>query len=657
MFLPATDTYSQGKRENNDSTRIEIGLVIAILILAAVLRMGWPGLTEFKADEARLTLRALEMVEGGGFPLRGISSSIGFPNFPMSVWLYALPLFVWPHVYSPTLFTGLLSTVAVFGCYWFVRRYWGVRAALIATLMFAVSPWVIHHSRKIWAQDLLPFFVIGWGISATLAFVEKRQKYIILHLLGLAIAIQVHFAAIALAPATLLMLFIFHRRVNWRLALAGMAVAALTTLPFAYYLSGQNVGVVAVLERAPDVRRGWDGQSWRYAWLLTSGQEIHALAGPNEFEAFLATVPDLTLAQGAWGMLALGGLGLLAWRAWQTRRKADRLQQSEAGLIVFIWFLVPVLFFTSPWLPVELHYLLTIYPAPYIAAGVLLTVLVRPWRAVGGATLGITVVAQLWLWARLLLFLSSHATPGGFGIPLAMQLEATSLAKRILVEEGAAEILIADEDPESEEFGVVYAVLLHDIPHRFVDVSYSVVFPAASALVFIESGTRAGSHLYRAAATRSETVPLRPGESSLQVLALPAAAAPVPGYNFESPQILANWASFFGYDAPILHEDGTATWHVYWNTGQPTSLDYHIFNHLVDAGGERVAQADAPVFAARQWLPGDIVISRARLPWPVKASESLTMRTGMYIYPGLESVLVFDAAGNLYTDAVEIPLP
>ena len=90
---------------------------MVVLLITAVLRTSFPGLTEFKADEARLTLLALEMAEGSAFHLRGISSSIGFPNFPMSVWLYTLPLLAWPHVYAATIFTGLLNTLAVLGGY------------------------------------------------------------------------------------------------------------------------------------------------------------------------------------------------------------------------------------------------------------------------------------------------------------------------------------------------------------------------------------------------------------------------------------------------------------------------------------------------------------------------------------------------------------
>ncbi len=187
------------------SRPLEIGLVLFILLLAGLLRMAAPGLTEFKADEARLLALALDMAEGP-FALRGISSSVGFPNFPASVWIYSLPLVIWPHPYGATIFTGFLNTLAVAASYWFVRRYWGVPAALVTISMFAVAPWAVIFSRKIWAQNLLPLFVVGWAISAALALVEERPKFIWLHFLCLALAVQIHLAAIALVPATAVLL-------------------------------------------------------------------------------------------------------------------------------------------------------------------------------------------------------------------------------------------------------------------------------------------------------------------------------------------------------------------------------------------------------------------------------------------------------------------
>jgi hypothetical protein len=43
-------------------------LLIAILLLAVLLRIAWPGITEFKYDEATVARAALGLITGSGPP-------------------------------------------------------------------------------------------------------------------------------------------------------------------------------------------------------------------------------------------------------------------------------------------------------------------------------------------------------------------------------------------------------------------------------------------------------------------------------------------------------------------------------------------------------------------------------------------------------------
>jgi hypothetical protein len=398
---------------------------------------------------------------------------------------------------------------------------------------------------------------------------------------------------------------------------------------------------------------------FRYAWLLGTGQEIHALVGATALDEYLALVPDIAPVQWLWGALILGGLVWLGWRVWQRGDGYDQESAIKAELLVFIWLLAPLFFFAWLRLPVALHYLLPIYPAPYMAVGMLFARLRQRWRRLGWIGLLVSAACQVWLWAGLLSFISSHATPGGFGQPLARQLQAATIATRLLAEENAAEVLIAGagESPAQEEFPAIYATLLRAVPHRFVDIRRSAVFPAAPTIILLASEVGQAGALYETAAIHQERIPLRKGEGAISLLALPATAAPTPEITLESPQILTNWAAFLGYDLPLLQEDATALWQIYWYAGEPALIDYHIFNHLLNAGGKRISQADAAAFPAWQWREGDVVVSRFTLPWPKDTARPLTMRTGMYTFPQLEAVLLFDVAGNPYSDALEMTLP
>lgn len=616
--------------------------------------MGWPGLTEFKADEARLLTMALDLAEGQQFHIRGISSSVGLPNFPMSVWLYALPLVVWKHVYSATLFTGLLNTLAVLGCWWFVRRYWGTTAALAAALMYATSPWAVIFSRKIWAQNLLPLLVMVWAISAALTFVERRPRFIVLHLLSLAIAVQTHISAVALVAATAVFVLFFRRRIDWRLALLGGGLATLTALPFAYYLLSSKVRLDSVGELAQSFEGGTDLKSFRLTGLVSLGRDIHSLAGPDAFQNYLASVPDISIVHWLWAVLILGGLGCLGWRAWRLRES----RTAQVGLLVVVWGLVPPLFFLRHSTPVFSHYFISTLPSQYIAAGVLFAIVAQKLRRVSWTILTLSAAAQVWVWVALLAFIGREATPGGFGTPLTFKLQATRLAHTMLTEESATEILIAGpgESPAVDQFAAVNSVLLRSVPHRYVNINQSAVFPETPVIVLMSHSSSELADHYTKAAKQIGRVSLRTGEESLWTLALPGKAAPAPDYELVSPQTLANGVKLTGYEISTNNGESVA-WQIHWRTGTASAADYHFFNHLIDGHEQRVSQADAAAFSASLWLPGEVVISRFAIPWPADATSPLTMRVGMYTYPDIVNVPVLDIAGLPLSDAVEIALP
>ncbi len=635
------------------TSRAEIAVLLGLLLLAAVARLALPGLTEFKADEGRLLTAALEMSRGH-FALRGISSSVGFPNAPMSVWLYALPLVLWRHPYAATLFTGALGVAAVLGVYWLARRYWGVRAATIAALMLAVSPWAIIFSRKIWAQNLLPAFAAGWAIAAALAFVEGRRAFIIPHLICLAIAVQIHPSALGLVPATLLFLLIFRRRVDWRLFLVGGALSALTAAPFLWYLWGRMQAEGGLPFATGQSAAEISLDSLLLSLQIIAGQGIEALAAPA-----YAGLPGQAIIRLVWLVALLAAAG---WSVYLVARRWND-PAAQMAFICLAWFLGPIVTFLWHRTPVYVHYFIVSLPALYVPAGALLGGLldrVRPRWPVWSVII-LVAALQFAAWAHLMSAISREPGAGGFGIPLAMKVAAADRAREMLAETGAAEVLVAGDgsNPEQEEFPAEFRALLHDVPLRYVDLNAEAFFPASPSVALLEPATAdaptSTRDLFAAAASDSSTVDIN-GALHYTLHALPPSAAPPPGVALPQPALLANFVHLTGYDGPRFESDG-ALWDVHWRTADnPDPADYHLFNHLLDGSGVRISQADAAAFAGAQWRAGDVVISRFWLPLPDEPQLPLTMRVGMYRFPTLESVPLLDEAANPLSDALEIPL-
>jgi 4-amino-4-deoxy-L-arabinose transferase-like glycosyltransferase len=620
--------------------------LLLILGLAAVLRLGWPGLTEFKADEARLLALALDMAELKSFPLRGLGSSVGVPNFPVSVWLFALPLFVSKHPYAATLFVAVLNTAAVYLCYRLTRRYWGEPAALTAALLFAASPWAVIYSRKIWAQDLLPLFVLGYVGSALAAFVDGRRGFLALHIVLLAVVIQIHFSALAFLPLTLLLLVFFWRRARdgWKEIALGAGAALLTGVPFAIWMLGRSgaggLSLIAdVLSRPASVT----ADSLRFTWMVLTGADIHALAGPGAFRAYLDSIPNIDGVRWLWGLLVLGGLALALYR------------RRPAGLILAAWLIVPVVFFVRHSTPVFPHYFIIVLPAGYMLAGVMVQSLVEisarrglNETAAGFAMAGlvtVTALAQAAVWMALLFFVGANDTRGGFGTPLETLLNAAQSAKQAMAARPAPEILVVGEgdDPAIHEFPAVMDVLLRDTSHRFVDGNAAVLLPGGGAVVLMAPGDLRARAWYAGCATAGacrpvsagDSAPRGPGAPEIAIVELPAAVEVEIATPFPEPRLLANGVELLGWEARPV-------WTVIWRVGYlPPAADYHFFNHALGA------QTDGVGYPSRYWRDGDRVISFFDLD-----SAGGPVRVGMYEYPSITNVPVMDALGNPYSDAV-----
>lgn len=634
--------------------RAEAAIFCGILLLAAVTRLVRPDLTEFKADEGRLLTAALEMSKGS-FALRGISSSVGFPNAPMSVWIYSLPLLIWRHPYAAVLFTGLLSVAAVVGTYWLGRRTFGAPAAVLASLLLATSPWAIIFSRKIWAQNLLPLIGVGWAIAAILTFIEGRPKFIILHLLLLAVAVQIHPAAIGLVPATVLFLIVYRRRVNWRLLIVGGLLSFLTAAPFLWYLWGRIRSEGGLPFSSGQASAAVTLDSLRLSFEIAVGEGIQAIAYPIE-----SGIPGIAAVRLVTLILLLAGI---VWGGHKIVRRRNE-PAAQVAFIYLMWFLGPVAMFLWHRTPVYVHYFIISLPALYLLTGAMIKELgadrIQLARALGAAVILIALL-QLGSWVNLMRVVDGAPGTGGFGIPLGYKVAAADSARDLMTRENAAEILIVGDgfDPERDDFPAEFRALLHDVPVRFVDLNAEALFPAKAVVALLEQQTadRATStrDLFEDAASITETVAVY-DSLAYTIAGLPPAAASDANRLFPQPVLLANFVHLIGYDDLHLQTEGYL-WDIYWQTADnPDAADYHIFNHLLDGTGTRIAQADGAAFNGSQWRQGDVVISRFLIPLPAESEPPLTMRVGMYRYPAMKSVPLLDEAANPVSDSLEILL-
>ena len=214
--------------------------LLGIIAIAALLRLSYLDLIEFKADEAQHLLRSARLVEEGEWPLVGTMASVGVAKPPLMVYLMAVPLLLGRDPRIASAFIALLNIAAIAGLFLLVRRYYGLRVAAISTLLLAVNPWAVAYSRKAFTADLLlPFAVLFlWGLLR--ALVDRRPWGWVLACLSLGLSLYLTFSPLPIFIVFVLLVVFYRSRVSWAHLAFGICLAFCYLYPI--YITGTLTG-------------------------------------------------------------------------------------------------------------------------------------------------------------------------------------------------------------------------------------------------------------------------------------------------------------------------------------------------------------------------------------------------------------------------------
>ncbi len=581
------------------SVKVEIVALAGALFWGGILRLGWPGLNPFAFDEARLSLMALELARKGALPTSGLPSSVGIPNLPVQVWLFALPYAFSSNPLFASSFVGLLSLLSILAMWWVARSRWGPESGLVTAWLMAGSPYLVFYSRSVWPQNWLPILSAAWLVTA--AFTEKRP---ILFLNGFiaGLAFQVHYAGIALLVPSAYLALISSRQQR-RIWLLGFSVAIIPALIYGWKALGTIKGIGLKFQISPEsllqtlkLVTGWGWETL----LLGSG------------------------ASGSWKALALAAI--LAFGVGYafigfSKDKANALFLIASLASPSLW----LFHFTTPYI----HYHLVSLPPLFLAAGYGVKLLPHRIRLAGvlialGIALGqgVMFIEGLETWA-------TKPVPGGLSTPLALQQAAVNFVK-----DGTPIIVVTPGDqPEQDGDAAIIEVLLWGYPHRIVNGLHSLIIPAEpSWLLFV------GPWL---PAWQEATAHLPPG--SYEVYFFPRREGEIPwgilkfkgthpiGFKPTEPVRLGCGVKFRGWNLEKSQERIRVE--TLWEVEEPEKGQIHQFNHLY-LGGEFFQAKDGPT-SSKAWAKGDFLITWADFP-PVKGEFRIAV--GMYYYPSLERV-------------------
>jgi hypothetical protein len=643
----------------------DIAALLLVLIVAALARLHRLDAVEFFHDEAMVSMMAQEMADGQTFPLQGILSSVGIPNPPASIYVMALPFAFSSDPLAATGYIALLNVAGV-GLLWLIaRRYFEFTAALVAGLMFALNPWAVLYSRKIWAQDYVNPFMLLALTAALWGYRDGKRWGQLLALPLMLFAMQIHFAGWALVP-----LFAWvgwtGRRNIYRGAFTGSVILGLLILlpylvGFAQTLQADPTRISDVLDRSGGAREG-GLRAVVYATQLATGTDIETWVAPHVDPAvfgrdietrtaaiLLASIPLLV------GILAL----VAKWRGW--------------WIFFALWVLLPVVVFQIGLADIWPHYFVPQLPAFALIAGLGVSWVIDLtrrdyWLRIVTFALLIIVIGRMLLgqWGYFLT-VTDYAYTHNIALGSGTSGYTTPLfvldAVRNAIPADIDDVIVLSDgdrvwfDAEAARWPVVLrddARCVRSLPPdgmmvtptgRFavittptVSTALHTLYPGAGAAVI---PARAGEGSYRVALYDSAT----PSDESLTVLPTPALFAngvALSSYQIVSDRVLLR---FTLPDAPDRTFYGAL------------DHDYQFFIHLLDSNGERIVQIDDSFWPGRHWCAGD----QLTLWRELDTSNAGILRVGFYKLLDAETgatkaVDVLDAAGNAAGNWVDIRL-
>ncbi len=376
--------------------------IVFILILAAFLRISRiDEYLTFLGDEGRDVLVVKHILDGfaallsgnlqagsEGLTLLGPTASVGgFFLGPIYYYFMApfLLLFNFNPV-GPAVMVALVGVATALLIYIIAKDFFSYSAAIVVSLLYAISPLVILYSRSSWNPNVVPFFALLMFYMLYKAVFKKSWKLFVFSGFLFGILLQLHYLATFLGVVVgfyiLATAFIDNKK--------KMHALSQTVTQYVYFLLGIIIGWSPFL--LFEVRHGFPNlwSIWRF--ITTSGdtggnERYFAIVNDVFFRLFgrlIFTFPRVEdLEKYSSKILELWGLGIyliailsVAFLVYSLF-KSIRLKNSSYHkyLLLLIWLVITLILFGFYKKPIYDYYLVILYPLSFLMLAALLSYL------------------------------------------------------------------------------------------------------------------------------------------------------------------------------------------------------------------------------------------------------------------------------------------
>lgn len=210
-------------------------LTVGLLLLAAIFRIFFLDLIEFKADEAISFYQTISFFQNPSLPQIGLVASTGAHNFPLFNYLLILLAVFFKTPIGLSFAIGLINALSVPAIFIIFRKFYALKTIFFVSCFIALSTYSIVLSRKIWAQDFILFFTVPLFYFMHTVFLKKNPKSIFWLFLFFSLLLQIHGSGLFLLLATILIFFATKQKIDFNKAALGFLTGFIFAIPFFFF--------------------------------------------------------------------------------------------------------------------------------------------------------------------------------------------------------------------------------------------------------------------------------------------------------------------------------------------------------------------------------------------------------------------------------------
>ena len=188
----------------------------------------------FLGDEGRDVLIVKRMIVDHEFTLLGPITSVGLMHLG-PIYYYFMAPFLWlTHLdpVGPAIMVALFSLATVALIWKIGEEFFGLRTAVIASVLYSLSPLVIIQSHSSWNPNILPFWSLLTIYGLLQTTVKGIYKWLVVVGAAIGVAIQLHYVALVLLPIVLTVLAVTRTKIRFKYYLGSLVGLAVTYSPF-----------------------------------------------------------------------------------------------------------------------------------------------------------------------------------------------------------------------------------------------------------------------------------------------------------------------------------------------------------------------------------------------------------------------------------------